>query len=57
MWLLLLGSSPVEFVVKCEQGEYGPVFVHGLTLAHFEADGCLNSSAKTGLLCFFVVEK
>lgn len=24
---------PVEFVVKCEQGEYGPLFLHGLTLA------------------------
>lgn len=29
----LTGSYPVESVVKCEQGEYGSVFLHGLTLA------------------------
>lgn len=34
LWLLLLGSPPVEFVVKWEQGKYGSVFLHGLTLAH-----------------------
>lgn len=28
VWLLSLGTSPVQFVVKCEQGKYG------LTLAH-----------------------
>lgn len=57
LWLLLLGSSPVEFVVKMWTRRIWACFSAWANFSMFEADGCLNSSAKAGLVCFFAVEK